>query len=664
MKKILLSLTILLSIAFGSFATHIAGGFTQIVKTSPTEYAVSVFIIRDCSGIFAPQTVPVNITDSCNFSATAALSQKSSFFTSPFCGSTGASTCSGGNLPGFEIVEYVDTITIASNCGKIYAFADLGCCRPITNNLLNAMNMNIVVAAMLSDNNPVGHSPLFENVTTLTPAFCVGNNDYLLVDDANPNLDSKYEFVNPLGAIGTTIPFASNYSLSNPMNNASIDANTGIISVNPSSLGTYSLPIKTTQFQSNPSFTSYALFELRALTYNCMGNSQPSIAFGNVGNATINGDTIELCGPNTCIDLDIFSNSMLSSFQIVGANFNYSLAPSGNPQTLTFCPAISSGYQKYFLSVEDSCMGQKITKTFVVGGNYNNGISGSLNSSSGAVTNTLVLMVGIDTANATVYAIDSTYSDNAGNFQFNSISDSLVLFKCIPDSTAYPNLLPTYLDSSITAISATQIPQYCHPTQVNINVQSGNNPGGVGFIAGNIYQGAGKNGPGDPVESLPIYLLDMQNNVVSFKNTNDNGYFKFNGLNAESYKIFVDNGTVTNANAPVIDLSNTNQITLNFNLFKDSLAIDQTTNTKNYSVIENKIEIYPNPIQNDLWIVLPKHEPANLVIYDVVGKSVFQKNLPNSSVKTRIDLNQIPSGLYFISINGESQNFTSRFVKR
>lgn len=663
MKKLLLFCAFIIGFQFTGLSTHISGGHTQITKLGTDTFEIKVNVIRDCSGIFAPQSIPVTITDSCGFSASYTAGKVSSFFFTPYCTSGFNSTCNGGSVPGYEIVEYRDTITFSSSCNSVFAFADLGCCRPYTGNLQNASNSNIVVMAMLNRNNPIGVTPPFAYLHQLVNGVSNHVPTQILVDSMPTQYDAEYEFYQPLGAIGSSIPFTASNSITSPFLGATINASSGLISINPNALGEYSIPVKTTIMASNPNWSSYAKFEMRARVTSAQDSIAPTISVSNAPNFNQTGDTLTPCSPGSCFDLVVSDNLTQATLTIISTNLPIAGVTGTNPKTITVCPSSISGTEKFFIMVEDSCNGLKSTKLLYLNQVTNPSLTGTVTSGSGAVTNTMVLMVGFDTTAGQVYAVDTTFTDNSGAYSFPSVSDSLVLIKAIPDSTAYPMLIPTYHDSALTALSAQPLPQYCYHSVANIWVQAGVNPGGNGFIAGNVYQGAGKNNTGEPVSGLTLLLKNSSGKLIASKNTAASGAFTFSNLTDDSYQIFVDNGSVTNQNPPVIDLNETNEITLNLTLYKSELVIESVVSAKqNRSALVTSL--LPNPFSDHLQVTLSESGNFQFKLTDVFGKMVWHEQLQLSKGSHTLAPQNLAEGIYFLQVQYGDQTLVKKIVKQ
>ncbi len=93
-------------------------------------------------------------------------------------------------------------------------------------------------------------------------------------------------------------------------------------------------------------------------------------------------------------------------------------------------------------------------------------------------------------------------------------------------------------------------------------------------------------------------------------------------------------------------------------VFTDSIPIFQ--DAENLLVEENKqntISIYPNPTTN--YIHLTGEIVGNIILNDILGNSIAIQPT-KSNGETKIDLSSIPSGLYFLQVNGK----TIRLIKQ
>ena len=57
------------------------------------------------------------------------------------------------------------------------------------------------------------------------------------------------------------------------------------------------------------------------------------------------------------------------------------------------------------------------------------------------------------------------------------------------------------------------------------------------------------------------------------------------------------------------------------------------------------------------------NENLNIEIYTITGQSVMSTECTNNASEMRIDISQLPAGMYFIRIANDQNNITKKFVK-
>ncbi|UTW65105.1 T9SS type A sorting domain-containing protein [bacterium SCSIO 12643] len=316
------------------------------------------------------------------------------------------------------------------------------------------------------------------------------------------------------------------------------------------------------------------------------------------------------------------------------------------------------------------------TTTYVVTGTTNNGCNNtdtititvdSLKNYYGVVSqsngtpyiNTKVYLIDYNPLDSTVTAIDSVLTDSNGFYLFQTTA-SMVWLKIAPDSALYPNELPTYFDSALTFLAADSIFLYpCDTAEVNFSTISGTNPGGSGFISGNVYQGAGK-AASDPMEGVELLLVNDQNEFVQYWKTNTQGYLQFSNLPYGTYKVFVDRVGVDNDLAPEIDVNESSKdISYNFKLFSDKLVRDMPNSTTTIS--NNKVlDIYPNPTTQYIHIV--SNQAVEFVIINLNGQ-VLKSGIASPN-ENSISVKELQSGVYFIKLKSDHQQTIQKFIKK
>ncbi len=73
------------------------------------------------------------------------------------------------------------------------------------------------------------------------------------------------------------------------------------------------------------------------------------------------------------------------------------------------------------------------------------------------------------------------------------------------------------------------------------------------------------------------------------------------------------------------------------------------------------VQVYPNPVQDQLFVKLSKPGLETIHIHDLLGQLIHEsKNLELNEV---IDISSFSPGTYLISIIGEKESFTKKFIK-
>src|SRR5437870_2239279 len=112
MKKINLLLFTLLTAMQCSAYPQYGGGSITYTNLGGNQYLLQLAVYVDCKGDPAPLSVILGLTSNCGHNFTVAAAQTGiSSFTDTIC-SSAATTCQGGNAPGFQKVLYSDTVAL------------------------------------------------------------------------------------------------------------------------------------------------------------------------------------------------------------------------------------------------------------------------------------------------------------------------------------------------------------------------------------------------------------------------------------------------------------------------------------------------------------------------------------------------------------------------
>ena len=75
---------------------------------------------------------------------------------------------------------------------------------------------------------------------------------------------------------------------------------------------------------------------------------------------------------------------------------------------------------------------------------------------------------------------------------------------------------------------------------------------------------------------------------------------------------------------------------------------------------EEKFNIYPNPVDQQLNIDFKDNNEKNLVIYDLQGRSLLSLNIAGTTYNTSLNVSKFNTGIYFLQIESESGLYTKQ----
>lgn len=225
--------------------------------------------------------------------------------------------------------------------------------------------------------------------------------------------------------------------------------------------------------------------------------------------------------------------------------------------------------------------------------------------------------------------------------------------------------VPTYHDSALLWSNAQVINHTGgSSTGKHIYMRTGTLTSGPGFVGGNVSQGANK-GTANGIPGMTIFLLDNNNNPVTYAVTDANGDYSFSNLPVGSYKVHPeDMNYATTAASFNITQSQTAHIDINFERSNSQKTIVPiASGISNINNNELVFSAYPNPatdVININWSKLTD-EVATVTITDISGKKVFSAEM-KMDTNAAINISTIQSGFYFLNIATESGSNTQKLM--
>lgn len=247
-------------------------------------------------------------------------------------------------------------------------------------------------------------------------------------------------------------------------------------------------------------------------------------------------------------------------------------------------------------------------------------------------------------------------------------SNKEYLIKAILSSSDpnYANHLPTYLGNELKWSKATLIPKGGNKTYLGRDILcvKGTNPGGPGFIGGDVRRGANKMlAIGDPIEGQQIMLF-KSGDPVAYTFSDSKGKFSFDNLDLGVYTIYpelvglpsVSRDVTLTISSPKIERAN---ISINSSGATTVITSTQLLQSKT----EGQIRVFPNPTENEIAINFGNNKINTIItITDLSGKVMITETIVDM-LESRISLSNLPNGNYFLHVKSSEKLEVFKILK-
>ena len=251
---------------------------------------------------------------------------------------------------------------------------------------------------------------------------------------------------------------------------------------------------------------------------------------------------------------------------------------------------------------------------------------------------------------------------NAGQFTFSNLPKAEYTVYVIPDFSVYKTYLPTFYINKLKFKNADYFSLNDSVKNIVVNLREFARTKGNGKISGNIFfetlslqdSVIAKNCSTiqNPVSTIamntPVILLNSNNEAVAWTVTDAAGYYVFENIALETYKVVAE--TASALAESVVVLSANNSATN-----ADLILKSQLNQTDLNSPENNVIKLFPNPVADNLNIEVSAE--TRLRIYTVMGKLLLNESL-KPGINT-LDISTINKGIYIARIGDN----TLRIVK-
>lgn len=375
------------------------------------------------------------------------------------------------------------------------------------------------------------------------------------------------------------------------------------------------------------------------------------IGSGNVNSLISGFDSISICDPAP-VTLTAAPGFLSYYWSNADTSASTSVTSPGT-YSVTVTNGNGCAWQDSFVVVPDSA--PQITGTI-------------LNHLSIPLENEKVVVYILDWSDSTLNAVDSTFTDPLGYYEFCGLAADSVYIHAQPGRASAPNTMLTYADTAYFWNTARAIPKTAFPLLLDFTCREFNQPTGTCRIGGTIRHHASQ----APVPGLLVQLhTPGANEAINYDTTDANGYFLFTDLASGTYATIVDKPFVDHSsNIPLIypQIDACQRDSLSFTLHPTWLELD-TIIVSNDPGLEWQFALSPNPADQivKMELTMDHTAEAQIRLIDIHGRTL-ENLLPPTLVSNQLDLNVntsgLASGLYFVEVVSEGRRMVEKLMIR
>lgn len=338
-----------------------------------------------------------------------------------------------------------------------------------------------------------------------------------------------------------------------------------------------------------------------------------------------------------------------------------------------YAPGFANGVHTICLTISDGVCTDTQCITITVGSNNCYGyISGAVyaGSNNNPLDVGVVYLITFDPSTNQLTAVDSMVLDSGNYYFFGPLAcgDYLVKAASYPASQYYSSHIPTYYGNSPFWGFAETVTLGQPNTQItaDINLIAASNPGGPGFIGGDVTQGANKTDPGDPLGGMEVLLFNMSGQAIAYTYTNANGEFAFPYLAYGTYQVYVEAIGIQTIPAVVTIGPNNPEVDDVHILASESLI---STGIEEFDFEGAIGEVYPNPVLNmaNITLDIENGVEVEVSVMDLTGRRISSQFNTLSAGKSTVSVSfdELTEGYYFLNIQDVEGNFsvTRKFMR-
>jgi hypothetical protein len=253
-------------------------------------------------------------------------------------------------------------------------------------------------------------------------------------------------------------------------------------------------------------------------------------------------------------------------------------------------------------------------------------------------------------------AIDTFYvtPNYAGRYEFDVEIGKVYLTKAAPISGN--GYIPTYHYHESHWNHAFEITPNSNNYSYDISLLLEGPGNGNGSANGSVAE---QDRVGLPYYIMNAIITDELDNSLYTAEVDELGDFSFTGLPNGVYKLSIDYpGFISEAITIRIDDENQSIDNVLFEVGEETVVSD----IENVAFSLQELRIFPNPAKNSITISLKEPITGMLELRDGLGRMVQNISI-NTQSTIVMDINNIPTGVYFINLVSDTSVITKQVIK-
>lgn len=248
-----------------------------------------------------------------------------------------------------------------------------------------------------------------------------------------------------------------------------------------------------------------------------------------------------------------------------------------------------------------------------------------------------------------------------GKYVFANVPQGEYTVQVIPDRRFYRRYLPTFYIDKLRIREADYIGLNQDTDTVNVRLAQIKTRTGKGRVEGKItyeneklcdtvYTQRPQKAPAAGVAyDVTVLLLDRNNQIVDWTQTDDNGRFEFTGIATEGYRVVCE--------TPTSEAESTVSLNAAITVASVDLVLRAPAGPTGVGEVKTgRMSVAPTLVTD--FVTVNLSEAAELVIYSLQGQQVMRLSM--EAGEHRLSTTHLPKGMHLIGIPGEVYKIVKR----